>query len=835
MCTIRSLLRKAAYLRHTFLLSDAQRHSIRGYTLLIRDIPRRLRDPEKLRILFNRIQPGTVHAVVVLKQSRTLQTLYERRRAAMRRLEADIVTYLGNIARERGKKRVATEEQGRPWNVVPESGERVKADEERRKAADLNQADAAEKMRENLGERPIEDQSQRICGDLHGSAPGSNVERADAAEKTDKNFGGTTLEDQSQRTFAELPGSTPGLIADDGRVDETPLEMAGSSSATVNQQTEPTFIIDMQDMDDIAREDDEQGKQKGKRLKSGMTLASLNRDVTLHELQRDILIAMAELDSPKTAARAADPCLPSSGNPSHPALLALPSFLTLDTPTPLRPFRRTYHLFGAAYDSISSSLRELRYCNLRMDSKRASLASSTTHTQGAAFIIFNDLFSPHVAALATVHGTPGVMGEKWPGVDPDDVIWENLSIPYAQRTVRWIVATGVTIALTMTWGIISTFIASIANLDKLTRMAPFLRFFNNASPAFKGIIQGVLPTVATLIVFSLIPIVMRLLSHFAGLPTQTSIERRLLHFYFAFLVVNVLLVITISGSILSSIRNILNNPSSIVPLLATSIPSVSNFFVNYIMLLALGGPSGELLQLAQLILQPLFLKLFGKTPRTIRENSKPTLFLPGTVMAQHAFVAVVGVTYCTIAPLVLVFVVVYFGMYAVAYGYQMQYVYTHLPETGGMYMYTATTQLFAGLYIHQITLLGLFYLKQAMAQGTIMLIGLACTAIFHWQANAYGPLMSSVPAKAVVDIETRSTAQSTTSLDASSTRDTNVGGKSERDSLATAGYRWLEQVATRHRRKAGSSHHVSGAGGEVSVAAPTPTTQREEGGVKSAQ
>lgn len=82
-----------------------------------------------------------------------------------------------------------------------------------------------------------------------------------------------------------------------------------------------------------------------------------------------------------------------------------------------------------------------------------------------------------------------------------------------------------------------------------------------------------------------------------------------------------------------------------------------------------------------------------------------------------------------------------------------RYVYGHLSQTGGMYLHTAARQLFVGIYIHQMTLIGLFLLKKAFIQSSIMLVALAATVIFHCHANLYKPLMSAVPAKVAVKME----------------------------------------------------------------------------------
>ncbi|KND01591.1 uncharacterized protein SPPG_03389 [Spizellomyces punctatus DAOM BR117] len=664
MFTIQQLLAKATKLRHSFLLSNDQRLSVSGYSLLIRDIPKRLRDPTKLHRLFDRVQPGCVHAVVALKRSKTLERYAERRRTARDTVEKEITKYLQNIMRKQGGNR-------RKGSITP----------------DLEQGAHEEEI-------------------------------------------GTEMQEIHHRDNEEGPVERP---------------HASDSNRLTEMEISP-------DEYDVKGSSDEQTDNPCPDKKVDNSIAiQIASDTSLEE-RREMFVG--SIDSSFVW----DECI-DSPIPNNETEAAGRSSKTLPpSPSPLsvrRPTRRKMYVLGHKADAISTSLQTLQAVCRKHTTRRLRLYSSEKSYQGAAFVLFTDIFSPHVAALAHIHDRPGVMADRYACVNPDDVIWENLDVPYLQRRGRMLLATAVTLTVTVFWATITTFLSSLASLDKLIYYAPFLGFFNNFSPAVRGVIQGVVPTVAVSVVFQLIPIIMRRLSHFAGQPTYTQIERRLLVFYYIFLVFNILLVITISGSLFTAVVNMIEYPSRILSILATSIPTVSNFFVNYIMLLALGGPSGELLQLATLILKPTMLRLFGVTPRGIKEWSKTNVFMPGPIMAQHSFVATVGLTYCTVAPLVLVFVVLYFGSYAVAYGYQMQYVYSHLAQTGGLYLHTAARQLFVGVYLHQLVLLGLFLLKRAFAQSAIMAIALAITVLCHRHADLYKPLMAAAPAKAVLKMEER--------------------------------------------------------------------------------
>ncbi|KAI8917584.1 hypothetical protein DFJ77DRAFT_509057 [Powellomyces hirtus] len=640
---------------------EGNRRSLDGYTLLIRDIPRHLREANKLRVLFDRVQPGCVHAVVVGKRSRKLDTYAARRISARDSIEEEITRYLTAVVHRRaGRKRRSSVAPGRYTPETPAMATR-ELDEEAPETKEMQMMQASDEAREG-------------CKELANP----------------KSESGQPMKSETEGFPAVAPFTTL-------------RSKYETKSVTIDIDSDPSV---------------ERRHHFAQSVNNGGAIGSSQFDEN------------SGLEGTASAPRESEISVK-------------------------RPIHRSMYLIGHESDSISMHLTTLRKTAARAASKRRRVQSTPTQQHGAAFVVFKDVFSPHVAALANIDPRPGIMDDRHPSVNPTDVIWQNLDLSFRVRKVRTMLATAFTAALTLAWASMMTVINTVATLDRAIQYMPWLAFFDDFSTPVRGVIQGVVPIVVVTLLFMLVPIIMRHLSHFAGQATYSGIERSLLRFYYIFLVFNVLLVITVSGSVITALQTILDNPQRILSILATSIPMVSNFFVNYVMLLALGGPSGELLQLGTLIVKPLAIRYLGTTPRKIREWCKPNFFYPGTALAQHSFVATVGLTYCTIAPLVLVFVVIYFGLYHVAYGYQMQYVYQHMAQTGGLYLNVTARQLFVGIYLHQLVLIGLFLLKKAYMQAIIMGVAFAITAVYHHHTSLYKPIMAAVPAKAVVQMEAK--------------------------------------------------------------------------------
>jgi len=84
--------------------------------------------------------------------------------------------------------------------------------------------------------------------------------------------------------------------------------------------------------------------------------------------------------------------------------------------------------------------------------------------------------------------------------------------------------------------------------------------------------------------------------------------------YFAFLVIQVFLVVSVSSQATVIVSQLLNNPASITQTLATNLPRSSNFFYSFLLLQGLTITSGSLLQIITLSIY-LFRHLFNSTPR----------------------------------------------------------------------------------------------------------------------------------------------------------------------------------------------------------------------------
>ncbi|KAG8794642.1 hypothetical protein FRC12_022951 [Ceratobasidium sp. 428] len=449
----------------------------------------------------------------------------------------------------------------------------------------------------------------------------------------------------------------------------------------------------------------------------------------------------------------ADRLVPRNQRPSH----RLPPFKWL-------PFGLPF--MGQKVDTIEWARREVVEAEKELMEGRRKLAEDVNNVGvdmdenypplNSAFILFNQQIGAHIAAQITVHNEPYRMTEKYTEVAPADVIWGNLGInPYEAR-IRRVISYAATAALIIFWTIPVAFVGIISNVSQLCVRYRWLHWLCTLPRVVVGIISGVLPPVGLAILMMLLPIVLRLLARFEGIPRRTGLELSLMTRYFIFQVVHGFLIVTISSGIIAALPGLLNNPGSIATTLAQKLPEASTFFLTYAILQGLAGSAGGLLQAVPLILYYVKLYILGSTPRSIY-NIKYSLrsVAWGTLFPAMSLITVIGITYSIISPIINGLICVSFFLFYQVWKYLFlwQMGQPEAGDTGGLFFPKAMQHVFVGLYIQQICMAALFFLARdqnnkpsAIPQGALMVALIAITIGFNLIIrSSYAPLTHPLP------------------------------------------------------------------------------------------
>lgn len=257
-----------------------------------------------------------------------------------------------------------------------------------------------------------------------------------------------------------------------------------------------------------------------------------------------------------------------------------------------------------------------------------------------------------------------------------------------------------------------------------------------------------------LLIQLVVPALCRKLAVLVGAPTRSRRELTTQAFYFTFLFIELVLVTSISAGIFATISDIINNPVSIPSTLATNLPKAANYFFNYLIIQALAFSGSLLFQYLRVLFITLIWPWFTQTPR---QEAELQTTIPHQMWANVFSIwtnfAAIGLIYSVIAPLMLIFISAVFSLFWIAYRHNYYYVQRNKVDTHGQLFYQALSQLLAGVYVLEITLVGLFFLVRdeqndvaCTSQAIIMIVAVALTAAYHYVLETtMKPLYELIP------------------------------------------------------------------------------------------
>ncbi|KAI7722918.1 DUF221-domain-containing protein [Hortaea werneckii] len=372
---------------------------------------------------------------------------------------------------------------------------------------------------------------------------------------------------------------------------------------------------------------------------------------------------------------------------------------------------------------------------------------------GSAFIQFNQRVAAHLACQSVIHGAAHRMAPRMLDVDPEDVVWANLALDWRQRWARACIGLAISASVIVLYAAPVALTTLLGNLDILASRVDWLSWLLEWPDMVKSFVQGVLPPALLQLLLLLVPVVYRGLVHFQGAPTGTAREVRVQNWHFVFLFVQVSLVVSISGGLINFLSGAANSPKSVPAELARSLPRAANYFMSYILIKALTGSASALLQPYTLLVHAVS-PIVDISPRQIwQRQEKLSKIEWARLFPPLTNIAVIGIAFSVIAPLVVAFVSSAFLLYWLVHRYNVLYVYQYESDSGGRFFVAAINQLFAGLYVMEVCLTGIFVLatrpdgnSSCIPQGLAMMAVLALTVAYQSFLNrTYRCLMSYLP------------------------------------------------------------------------------------------
>ncbi|KAG4424662.1 hypothetical protein IFR04_002195 [Cadophora malorum] len=417
-------------------------------------------------------------------------------------------------------------------------------------------------------------------------------------------------------------------------------------------------------------------------------------------------------------------------------------------PTKKRPTHKLgkFGLIGQKVDTINWCRSRLETLIPEVEAAQAAYRAGETEKIGGVFIEFVHQSDAQAAFQTLSHHQALHMSPRYIGVNPNEVVWKSLKISWSARLIRRIAVMGFVTALIVFWAIPVAAVGLISNIQYLTTYS-WLEWLNKIPDVIMGVVSGLLPSVALAILMSLVPIIMRICAKQAGEPTAARVELFTQNAYFVFQVVQVFLVVTVSSAASTVLKKLIDDPTGITSLLAKSLPKASNFYISYFIVQGLTIAAGVLSQVVGFIIFTLMYKFLASTPRKMYNKWAGLSAISwGSTLPVFTNIAVIGITYSCIAPLVLGFATIGMSLFYLAFRYNILFVTDSQIDTKGLIYPRALQQLLTGVYLAEICLIGLFAINTTVGPLILMIIFLVFTVLVHFSMNAaLGPLLYSLP------------------------------------------------------------------------------------------
>ncbi|KAH9785962.1 CSC1-like protein [Citrus sinensis] len=400
--------------------------------------------------------------------------------------------------------------------------------------------------------------------------------------------------------------------------------------------------------------------------------------------------------------------------------------------TSKKPTTKTgfWGLWGTRVDAIDYYTAEINKLTEEENAEREKVISDANSIIPAAFVSFKSRWGAAVCAQTQQSRNPTIWLTNW-APEPRDIFWDNLSIPYVELTIRRLVMAVSLFALIFFFMIPIAFVQSLANIEGIQKVLPFLKPLIDFG-FVKSFIQGFLPGIALKIFLILLPLILMTMSKIEGFTSLSSLEKRSAGKYYLFILVNVFLGSIVTGTALQQLNTFLNEPPTEIPkTFGVSIPMKATFFITYTMVDGWAGIAAEIIRLVPLVIFHLKNTFLVKTDQDRDEAMDPGYLRFATNEPRIQFYILLGLVYAPVTPILLPFIIVFFAFSYVVFRHQVINVYDQIYESGAAFWPDVHRRIIINLIISQLLLMGLLSTRKADKSTPLLILLPVITIWFH--------------------------------------------------------------------------------------------------------
>mmetsp|Transcript_49267 Transcript_49267/g.77920 ORF Transcript_49267/g.77920 Transcript_49267/m.77920 type:complete len:822 (-) Transcript_49267:8-2473(-) len=371
---------------------------------------------------------------------------------------------------------------------------------------------------------------------------------------------------------------------------------------------------------------------------------------------------------------------------------------------------------------------------------------------GSAFVTFKnrrlaELFLPVRLVSSDLEFVKSIPPE------PEDVLWESvLQDPtlIGTRVVGYCLLLLLFVLFTPIVGLIS----ALTKLSYVEEVLPFVKTIMRQHTIFASAWNALFASFGLTLFMALLPTnLMWIFRKFFPAVSSSQLQLGLHKWYFAFQVVFVVFVTAVSGSIVSQAVEIAEHPSSILYVLATTLPNFTHFYLNWYVLQWFTQVLGLLryMNLLKFISSQAKSSLLSEESNQLKakELSEPEnqdCYGMGARSAETALLLAVAIVYCSLSPIICIPALITLGIGRVIYGYLLVYAETRKPDSGGLFWHEQLQQIHAMLVLYILVMIGVVSYRSQSRWIILLVVASLPYQIYRYYLFQSSFHMESLPA-----------------------------------------------------------------------------------------
>jgi hypothetical protein len=236
----------------------------------------------------------------------------------------------------------------------------------------------------------------------------------------------------------------------------------------------------------------------------------------------------------------------------------------------------------------------------------------------------------------------------------------------------------------------------------------------------RKVLATLLPSISLLIFTGFLPsILLLIIRTFHRQVSEARHQKRLFTYYFYFQVVFVLLVPAIGSSLILTVWHFLDRPYRIFFVLAQTLPACSHFYLNYIVM----HWSTQVINMTRYwnCLKYLWHLRGHKDVDSacFAEPEDQDYYGIGSRSARWTIIALIGLFFSQLDPIISVVALINFSLAKVAYGYLIAFAEQEKPDSGGAVWVEQLWGLMNGLLIYVCMMTGVLFVRAGCLPAAI--------------------------------------------------------------------------------------------------------------------